>query len=201
MVLQGVVFVTDLLIVLISSLGTLSHGRPRRHLPFFLYTRCLLFLPEAILASYGVYYISQSDILRLPHCPALIKAVCLFGVLSSITVFTITIIIVWVIFDPWGASQQMRNYHRVSDARIHSHDQVQLRFRLRAESNNVWETRLRTLCCCFLSNTDVNRNALKDVAQLFSETFEVEMDIVPSDVSKEYQLLRNSRRNSIEPRR
>ena len=184
MVLQGVIFVTDVLIVVTSSLGTLSDDRPRRHIVVFLYARCFLFLPEAILSVYGAYYMAESDILTQTSCPALVRMVCLFGVLFSITVFTITIIIVCVIFDPWGASQKMRD-KRLADpsTRDDDDDAAQLNYRRRAEANNVWETRLRNLCCCFVSNTDTNRSALKDVAQLFSEIFEVEMDLVSSDVS------------------
>ena len=188
MVLQAVIFLTAVSIVVISSLGTLSDDRPRRQIVFFLYVRCFLFVPEAVLAAFGAYYIVKSDILTLPTCPSLIKAVCLFGVLSSITVFLLTILTVWIIFDPFGASQRMRD-KRLADSRVTvsgvevDMTDSQIQYRRRAESSNIWETRLRTLCCCFVSDTDVNRSALKDVAQLFSEMFEVEMDVVPSDVS------------------
>ena len=184
MALQGVVFVTSTAIVIVSALGTLSNDRPRRHIVYFLYFRCFLFFPEASLVVYGAYYIAYSDILYLPHCPALIKMVCLFGVLSSLTVLLVTFIIVWFIFDPWGASQRMRN-KRFADPGLSIEDSMQLKLRKRAEASNVWETRLRTLFCCFVSDTDVNRSALKDVGKLFSEMFEVEMDVVPSDVSRE----------------
>ena len=183
MVLQGMVFITSTLIVIISALGTLSNDRPRRHIAYFLYFRCFLFLPEASLAVYGAYYIGYSEILTLPQCPALIKMVCLFGVLSSITVLFVTFLIIWFIFDPWGASQRMRN-KRFADPGLSIEDSKQLKFRQKAEANNVWETRIRTLCCCFVSDTDDNRSALKDVAQLFSEMFEVEINVVPSDVSR-----------------
>ena len=182
MVLQGVVFLTSTAIAITSSLGTLSDDRPRRHVVMFLYLRCSLFFPEVALAVYGTYYMAYSDVLYLPQCPALIKMVCLFGVLSCSVVLLVSFLIIWIIFDPWGASQQLRDKRR-TDPDLGIDDAKQQRYRRRAEASNVWETRLRTLCCCFVSNTDVNRSALKDVAQLFSEMFEVELDVVPSDVS------------------
>jgi len=182
MVLQATVFVTTTIIVIISALGTLSDDRPRRHIVIFLYFRCFLFLPEASLAVFGAYYIAQSDIMTLPLCPALIKMICLFGVLCSITVLLVTFIIIWFIFDPWGASQRLRDKRR-TDPNLSIEDAKQLKYRQRAEASNIWETRLRTICCCFVSDTDVNRSALKDVAGLFSEMFEVEDDVVPSDIA------------------
>ena len=184
MVLQGVVFITDIVLVVISSLGSLSDDRPRRHIAIVLYLRCFLLLPEAILVVYGIYYIILSDILYLQECPLLIRLVCLFGVILSGAVLLITLIIFIIIFDPLGASQRLRderlaNPHLGLDSVSVSH----VAYRRRAEASNVWETRLRMICCCFVSDTDGNRSALKDVAQLFSEMFEVEMDVVPSDVS------------------
>ena len=181
MVLQGVVFITATVLVVISSLGSLSDDRPRRHIAVVLYLRCFLFLPEAILVVYGVYYIILSDILYIQECPLLIRLVCLFGVILSSIVLLVTLVIVIIIFDPLGASQKLRDERHVNPHL--ALDSVSVAYRRRAEASNVWETRLRMICCCFVSDTDGNRSALKDVAQLFSEMFEVEMDVVPSDVS------------------
>jgi sn1-specific diacylglycerol lipase len=159
MVLQGIVFVNATIIMIISALGTLSVERPRRHIRVFLYVRCFLFLPEAILATFGAYYIASSAILGLDTCPIFVQAVCLLGVILSFTVLFVRMIIVQCIFDPLGASQKIRDKQRL--ARTVSHDSQSLNDRRRVETSNLWETRLRRLCCCFISDTEGNRNALK----------------------------------------
>jgi len=193
MVLQGVIFVTAVIIVIFSALGTLKNDVPRRPIKHVLYFRCFLFIPELILAIYGGYYISSSDLLSLSTCPSFIKASCLFGVIASFVVLFVTLVIVFIIFDPLGASQHLRNQRGRSTESIVD----ATKYRQRAERSNLWETRLRVICCCCLSDTDDNRNALKDVSQLLSEMFETDMDIVPSDIAAALVLLQRKQESLI----
>ncbi|XP_029633250.1 diacylglycerol lipase-beta [Octopus sinensis] len=147
-------------IISISMKGSITNTFPRRKLPYFLYLKVLLGMPELIWNVLGTFWAFGKStgcdyMLVLTVKGAVICGWCICIVIS----FGIVLL-----FDPIGYGHTRRY-----------------------PSAKVWEGRCNVICCCSQNNPESKR-ALNDVAKLFATIFQ-DLDLVPTDIAAGLLLL------------
>ncbi|XP_015905728.1 diacylglycerol lipase-beta [Parasteatoda tepidariorum] len=172
----------DLLIGWISSRGTITQTRPRRHLSKILYLRLLVMIPEIVWNALGTKWaFASQDHLCEPH--EVVISVQIIAICSWI-LFGVLLLAVLLVFDPINSYRNNGSRHRVADV---EHGQPQALY-INLNSDNVerakkvWEWRLRMLCCCFTSQDEQSKSAFSTISKLLTYHFE-DVDLVPSDIA------------------
>ncbi|KAG8185295.1 hypothetical protein JTE90_023903 [Oedothorax gibbosus] len=181
--LAGLAFILflDLMIAWISSRGTVTQTRPRRHLCKILYLRLLVMIVETVWNSIGTKWAftpadhscEAKEVVLLVQ----IIAVCSWGLI------TIMLLGIVLVFDPIGSYKANGSGHRVSDVE-HGEPQplyINLNAASTEKAKKIWELQLRLFCCCG-NQDEKSKSAYSDIAKLFTYHFE-DVDLVPSDVA------------------
>uniref|UniRef100_A0A8C4QS33 sn-1-specific diacylglycerol lipase n=1 Tax=Eptatretus burgeri TaxID=7764 RepID=A0A8C4QS33_EPTBU len=145
----------------ISMTGTITRLGPRRYIPFVIYIRGALYIPEIVWVILGTYWISKNP----QSCGHNVSISVLGTVITSWVILIFTLLGMWIVFDPLGRGRKGS-----------------------AQADRVWEQCVRRLCCC-LSGDDIEQAAFKDVAHILSDFFR-DIDLVPSDIAAGLTLLR-----------
>uniref|UniRef100_UPI00358FED08 diacylglycerol lipase-beta-like n=1 Tax=Myxine glutinosa TaxID=7769 RepID=UPI00358FED08 len=158
---QAITILVLLVGIAISMTGTINRLGPRRAIPFVIYIRGALYVPEMVWVILGTYWISKYP----QGCGNKVLISVLGTVITSWVILIFTLLGVWIAFDPLGRGRKGP-----------------------AQADRVWEKCIRRLCCC-LSGDDVEQAAFKDVAHILSDFFR-DTDLVPSDIAAGLTLLR-----------
>lgn len=164
----------SIMIIHVSMKGSITNTFPRRRMPYLLYLKVLLGMPELtwnILGSFWAFGKSTG-------CETLAVWTVKGAVICGWCLCVIISVGIVILFDPMG----------------HTRSRGHL-------SVKVWEKRCNTLCCCSPNNAE-SRRALSDVAKLFASIFQ-NLDLVPTDIAaglllvQRRQMLRRMTSSSI----
>uniref|UniRef100_A0A8C4ZJD1 sn-1-specific diacylglycerol lipase n=1 Tax=Gadus morhua TaxID=8049 RepID=A0A8C4ZJD1_GADMO len=184
LVLLALVILSLCAIIYVSAQGTITNPGPRRSIPVLVYLRALLYLPEIVWACLGAIWASADS----QGCdPATVGAVIAAVVASWILLLSTGLGVVFV-FDPLGDSRPRPPAPEQLGVRdLESSEGSQFLSTARSVATQVWESRLRLLCCC-LPQDESHRAAFSSIAQLVSGFFS-DTDLVPSDIAAGLALL------------
>nr|XP_033819613.1 sn1-specific diacylglycerol lipase beta isoform X2 [Geotrypetes seraphini] len=174
-------------IVYISMQGTISNPGPRQSIPKLIYVRLVLYVPEFIWATLGANWISDNGV----HCDRTVVSVVMGTVVISWIIIFFTAIALVIVFDPLG-KKKVSNFPVSEVHDLESSQSKQVMYNVKSAATNVWENRIKRLCCCIGCDDD-NRAAFSSIAELFSSYFS-DTDLVPSDIAAGLTLLREQDR-------
>ncbi|KAM7371214.1 hypothetical protein PAMP_010703 [Pampus punctatissimus] len=167
-------------IVYVSAQGTIMNPGPRRSIPALVYLRAVLYIPELVWACLGTVWVSGDA----HGCnPATVHAV-ITAVIASWIILLFTGLGVVFVFDPLGNTRPQPAAMEPLGVRDLQSSMSNQFF---STAREVWENRLRLLCCC-LPQDESNRAAFSSIAKLLSEFFS-DTDMVPSDIAAGLALL------------
>jgi hypothetical protein len=122
--IMGFIILVQLIIVIISSRGTITNIEPRKHMTKFLYIRSFLILIEAIWSIIGIVWISRIEFNKCNH-------LVYFSVLANILFCGLAVFfllfVLFIVFDPIS--------------HLDEKDVV--------KKQNVLNYYINKLCCCF----------------------------------------------------
>ncbi|KAM3859342.1 diacylglycerol lipase-beta [Diretmus argenteus] len=184
LVLLALIILSLCAIVYVSAQGTITNPGPRRSIPALVYVRALLYVPELVWACLGAVWVSDDS----QGCePATVGAVIAAVVASWIVLLSTGLGVVFV-FDPLGNPRPPPAAMQPLGVRdMESSESSQFLSTARSLAIQVWENRLRLLCCC-LPQDEGHRAAFSSIAQLVSGFFS-DTDLVPSDIAAGLALL------------
>ncbi|XP_033123783.1 sn1-specific diacylglycerol lipase beta-like isoform X2 [Anneissia japonica] len=174
---SGLLFITmvtiilEILIIYVSSRGTIVNVYPRRHIPRLLYIRLFLYIIEIIWSVFGIFIVHSHWKPESSACEDTIKNIILAIVLLSWFGLKINLIAVCVKFDPLG--------HIREKVKRKLHKQILCKSSLQSPKA-LLERRCRVLCCCVKGDENA-REALADASAVFAKLFEGH-DVVASDI-------------------
>ncbi|XP_033123778.1 sn1-specific diacylglycerol lipase beta-like [Anneissia japonica] len=169
--------ILEILIIYVSSRGTIVNVYPRRHIPRLLYIRLFLYIIEIIWSVFGIFIVHSHWKPESSACDGTIMNIILAVVLLSWFGLIINLIAVCVKFDPLGhvREKEKRKLHK----RILRKSSVRSVFNVETPKA-LWERRCRGMCCCVKGDENA-REAFKDVSSIFAQVFE-DHDVVASDI-------------------
>ena len=97
-VLTSLIILNEIAIIYISTQGTLTDARPRRHMPIFLYIQLALYLPELLWTILGTYWAVNSS----SDCELSLTIAVWISVALEWSILLAVLIGVLVLFDPLG---------------------------------------------------------------------------------------------------
>ncbi|XP_053367520.1 diacylglycerol lipase-beta [Clarias gariepinus] len=184
LVLLGIINLTLCAIVYVSAQGTIMNPGPRRSMPFLVYTRAVLFLPEFVWACLGAVWVYNYR----TGCDPPEVGLVVVAVIVSWIIFLSMVVGVLIVFDPLGSLRRPPVTAEPLGLRdLESNESSQLFYTARSLARSVWESRLRLVCCC-LPHDDNQRAAFSSISQLISDFFS-DTDLVPSDIAAGLALL------------
>ncbi|GFR34166.1 sn1-specific diacylglycerol lipase beta [Trichonephila clavata] len=178
----GFILLLDALIAWISSRGTITQTRPRRHLCKILYLRLLVMIMEAVWNGIGTKWAFTAED---HHCEPL-EVILLVQIIAACSWILLGIMIFGIIlvFDPVGSYRNNGSGHRVAD--VERGEPQALYINLNAanaeKARKVWEWQIRLFCCCCGNQDEQSRSAYSEISKLFTSQFE-DVDLVPSDIA------------------
>ncbi|XP_035230504.1 diacylglycerol lipase-beta-like [Stegodyphus dumicola] len=178
----AVIILLDSLIAWISSRGTISQTRPRRHLPKILYLRLLVMIMEAVWNGLGTKWaFTVQDHLCEPQRVVLlvqIIAICSWSLLG------VMIFGMLLVFDPINNYRNNGSGHRVADVERGEPQPLYINLNSAGveKAKKVWEWQIRLFCCCCGNRDEQSKSAYSTISKLFTYHFE-DVDLVPSDIA------------------
>ncbi|ELU06110.1 hypothetical protein CAPTEDRAFT_162985 [Capitella teleta] len=172
----------DVIIIAISTRGSITNATPRKRLPIFLYLKIVIFVPEIVFTILGTIWAFD----RNSECDGwVVMTVKGVTVLGWIILFGLFIGVI-IIFDSSGG----RTSNDPEDMEASSH------------SKRLWEMRCKVLCCC-VGSDDNSRDAFNDIANLITQFFRG-LDVVATDIAAGLMLIqmeqkRTPRHVAVEP--
>ena len=223
--IQALVIISEGLVGLISSRGTISNSKPRRFLPHFLRLRAVLYAVEILGCAFGCYiawspYIQDNiDCERANRVRQALQAY----VISVIVVLVVIAVLFMVYFDPLGLQTPslLRELHHVHDEeeedvviqvkkvqrkrygnKTIKVDQEKVGKRLySASSRQQWTRRVKVLCCCTGGNNSRSKvQALEDIAHAMATMFDG-VEIVPTDFVAALMLVHRDQKGQLKRNR
>jgi sn1-specific diacylglycerol lipase len=165
---MGIMFsilLNQLLIVVISTRGTITYTEPRRQMSKCLYLRILLVLIESIWSVIGIIWLTK---IKWNECSNIIFFSVLANIIFCFVAVIILIIVVFILLDPIGHLPE-------------SPDSV-------VKKRDILYTRIKSLffccyCCLYTGNSrNVNyENSYKQISSLLEMIFRGG-NLTPSDV-------------------
>ena len=180
--IEAVVTLSNMIVVIVSSRGSIDDDRPRRHLPLILYTQTALLVVHFGWDCVGIAWAFDPSI----DCPSSHKVLVLVRMVliwnTSLSVIGAGYLVVRVGIFGLCCHRARINYERL-------HESTSLRRLLRRDSisfaydysRRKWHWRLRQLCCC-LSLRDKQRDIFSEVSATLSEAFKIFDGYVISDI-------------------
>ncbi|GAB1600241.1 sn1-specific diacylglycerol lipase beta-like [Argonauta hians] len=164
--LLSISMILTMAIISISMKGSITNTFPRRKLPYLLYLKVLLGMPELIWNILGTFWAFGKStgcnyMLVLTIKGAVICGWCI-GIVISFGIV--------LLFDPIGYGRTRRY-----------------------TPSKVWEGRCNLICCCSTNNPE-SKQALGEVAKLFATIFQ-DLDLVPTDIAAGLLLLQRKQAN------
>ena len=204
--MQVLVIVSEGLICLVSSRGTISNPKPRRYLPHFLRLRAVLYALEILGILLGCYVAWSPYIQDHVECERAnrVKQALEAYVISVIVIHVIIAVLFMVYFDPLGLQTPslLKELHVNHDETDNDDIVVEVKKVQRkrygnktikvdekkvgkrlysASSRQQWTRRVRVLCCCAGGNNTRSKvQALEDIAHAMATMFDG-VEIVPTD--------------------
>ena len=218
--IQALVIISEGLVGLISSRGTINNSRPRRILPHFLRLRAVLYAVEILGCAFGCYVVWSPYITDHIECERgdRVRQALQAYVISVIVVLTVIAILFMIYFDPLGLQTPslLRELHhgdvddddvvievkKVQRKRYGNKtikvDQQKVGNRLySANSRQQWTRRVKILCCCTGgSNSRSKVQALEDIAHAMATMFDG-VEIVPTDFVAALMLVHRDQKEQL----
>lgn len=170
--LSTLVLFVQLLIVLVSSKGTITYTRPRRHMGKLLYVRLALILLELIWGVLGIVWIAK---IKYDSCSKFIYFSVLANIVFGFVALGFLIVSLVIVFDPIS--------------HIHESD-------VAAKQTVLYYHLKKILCCCYCclytgnSREPSYENSYRQISSLLETLFRGG-DLTPSDVAAGIILLSN----------
>jgi sn1-specific diacylglycerol lipase len=168
--LMVIIILTQLMIVIISSKGTISNSRPRKKINAFLYTRILLIIIELIWNCIGImWWINTKTDFK--NCPKAIYFTVLANIIFCFSAIVIVLVVLFLHYDPISHLPQ----HDITSKRDKILDYI-------------------TLLCCFCcllkgnSRDKSYKNSYDQIGAILEFIFRGG-DLTPSDISAGILLL------------
>ena len=220
-ILQVLVIISEGLVGLISSRGTISNAEPRRFLPHFLRLRAILYAVEILDCTFGCYVAWSPYIQDHIECEraAKVSQAIEAYVISVIIILVIIAVLFLIYFDPLGLQtpsllKELNIYTRneADDDVVVEVNKVQRKTvcnkttvcktkvnkRLySASSRQRWTRRARVLCCCAGGhNSRAKVQALGDIAHAMATIFDG-VDVVPTDIVAALMLVHRDQKEQM----
>ncbi|XP_008313273.1 sn1-specific diacylglycerol lipase beta [Cynoglossus semilaevis] len=184
LVVLGFIILSLWAIVFVSAQGTITNSGPRRSMPALVYLRALLYIPELVWACLGAVWVSEDS----KGCDLATVGTVISAVIASWIILFFTAVGVLVVFYPLGNPQsQPAPVEPLGVRNLQSTEQTQFFSTARSLAVDVWECRLRIMCCC-LPQDESNRAVFSNIAKLLNRFFS-DTDLVPSDIAAGLALL------------
>ena len=178
LLLMFTIIFTQIMILIISSRGTISNARPRRKINIFLYMRILLLVIETVWNCIGVtwWMYTKTD---FNSCPRLVYFSVLANIIFCFIAILTIIIAVILLYDPISHLPQ----HDITSKRTRLLDYI---------------TFLCCFCCMLRGNSrDKNyKNSYDQIGTILEFIFRGG-DLTPSDITAGVLLLSNKERNQF----
>ena len=225
--LQALVIVSEGLVGLISSRGTISNPHPRRFLPHFLRLRAILYAVEILGCAFGCYIAWSPYIQDHVNCDRAnrVKQAIEAYVVSVIIILVVIAVLFMIYFDPLGlqtpsllkelhvkthddhhneAEDVMVEVKKVQRKRYGNKtikvDETKVGKRLYSASSwQQWRRRVRWLCCTGRNNTTSKVQALEDIAHAMATMFDG-VEIVPTDFVAALMLVHRDQKKQMKTR-
>jgi len=219
--IQACVLVSEALVGLISSRGTINDAHPRRHLPHFLCLRAFLYLAEVVGCVFGCYVAWSSHIKDDISCARedRIRLAIQIYVISVIVILIILAVMLLVYYDPLGLqTPSLLNelYIKYSEDETYGgidfevkkfgwrgkhHKDNKTTKLYSASSKKQWARRIRMLCCCVGGhNSRAKLKALEDIANAMATMF-LGVDFVLSDFVTALMLVHRDQKAKIKSKK
>jgi sn1-specific diacylglycerol lipase len=181
--LQLLILTVDICIMFISTRGTISNEKPRRHMSKLLYIRLFFIISEIISMFIGVFLLTR---ISIDFSWGSVYLTVVVNVIVNFLVIIIILILALCLFDP------------VSNLSDEEPAETKI--------NNVLQYLKRLFCCCYCcfsrmkmkNKIDMNyKNSFKEITALL-EIFIRHGDMVPSDIAAGLILIGNKEVNQFE---
>lgn len=180
--IEAVLTLSNVIVVIISSRGSIDDNRPRRHLPLVLYVQTALLVIHFGWDCVGVVWAFDPSI----DCPfshkvlVLVRIVLIWNTASS--VIGASYLVVRVGMCGLCCRRVGRNYELLQEStslrRLSQRDSISFAYDY---CQRKWHWRLRQLRCC-LSPRDRQRDIFSEVSATLSEAFKIFDGYVMSDI-------------------
>ena len=192
--LQIVAVFIQLLVIIVSSRGTIANSHPRRHLKWLLYVQTVVFIVELIWDIVGVVWAFDPTIDCSSSHQVLILAriVLIWNLISSVSIATYVLIRIGVCELVCPRTPDRLRYEKLKPSRSFGGRRLS---RLSSYSMNQhkrqrkWQWLLQSVFCC-LNLKEKQKNVFSEVSATLTTAFTKFRGYVPSDILAGMALLR-----------